>query len=147
MARTGGILLLVTVFYGGIAVAQEGKQDEATIRGLIAGIDRGERVAVLDDNVFWSGAYQKPSIGKAEAPRRSNRGERDPATDRSVTTVVKLDVAKSGEMAWEYSNSQVTFTFKDGRKNTFARSILRVWRKDAGAWKVAAVFGLPHYLD
>jgi len=114
------------------AAAQDVKQDEATIRGLIAALDRGERVAVLEDNVFWSGAYQKPSVGKAEAPRRSNRGEREPGTDRAVTTVVKLEVANSGDMAWEFSNAEVTFTFQDGKKNTFTRSILRVWRKDAG---------------
>lgn len=102
---------------------------------------------MLDEDVFWSGAYQKPSVGKGEAPRRSNRGEREPGTDRSVTTVVKLEVAKAGDMAWEFSNSEVTFTFKVGTKNTFTRSILRVWRKDAGQWKIAATFGLPQYTD
>lgn len=64
-----------------------------------------------------------------------------------MTTVVKLDVAKSGDMAWEFSNAEVIFTFKDGKKNTFTRSILRVWRKDAGQWKMAAIFGLPQYTD
>lgn len=147
MARIAGILMLISSLSAASAFGQDVKQDAATIRGLITAMDRGERVPVLADNVFWSGAYQKPSFGKGEAPRRSNRREREPGTDRSATTVVKLEVAKSGEMAWEYSDSEMTFTFKDGRKNTFTRSILRVWRKDSGVWKIAAVFGLPHYAD
>ena len=147
MSRIAGILLVLCLSWTPEALAQDAKQDETVIRGLIAALDRGERVAVLDDNVFWSGAYQKPSVGKGEAPRRSNRGERHPGTDRAATTVVRLEVAQSRDLAWEHSNAEVTFTFKDGTKNNFTRSILRVWRKDAGQWKIAATFGLPQYTD
>jgi len=33
---------------------------------------------------------------------------------------------------------------KDGRNVTFANSALRVWKKEAGKWKVAAQFSRPH---
>jgi ketosteroid isomerase-like protein len=47
-------------------------------------------------------------------------------------------------MAWEYSTSRISFQLQSGVKEEFTASSLRVWRKDAGQWKVSAQFIRPH---
>ena len=48
-------------------------------------------------------------------------------------------------MAVEVSNATVSFDLKDGSKEQFEASLLRVWRKDAGGkWMIAAHFQRPH---
>jgi hypothetical protein len=43
-------------------------------------------------------------------------------------------VAKSGDLAYEFSNSELSVN-------------PRVWRKEAGQWKIAAQFAGPHYQE
>ena len=65
-------------------------------------------------------------------------------SQHSKTTVVRVEVSKSGDLAYEFSNSEVSFDLKDGNKESFPNSLLRVWRKEAGQWKIAAQFARPH---
>ncbi|HEX8030633.1 MAG TPA: hypothetical protein VF491_19310, partial [Vicinamibacterales bacterium] len=57
---------------------------------------------------------------------------------------VRIEVARSGDMAWEFSHSHMGFALKDGKSVEFDQSLLRVWRKDATGWKIAATFVHPH---
>ena len=43
-------------------------------------------------------------------------------------------------MAYEFSNSELSYKLKDGRQESVPVSILRVWRKEGTEWKVAAWF-------
>jgi ketosteroid isomerase-like protein len=50
----------------------------------------------------------------------------------------KVEVAKSGEMAYEYGHYHLEITGKDGKVTTQPGKYLLVWKKQAdGAWKVA----------
>jgi ketosteroid isomerase-like protein len=56
-------------------------------------------------------------------------------------------VAKSGDLAYEFSSAEVSSDLKNGKKESFTNSLLRVWKKEAGQWKIAAQFSRPHYQE
>ena len=91
--------------------------------------------------VFWSGAYKAPVMGderpvEIDSPRQpANR-----VSSRTKVTVKKLEVSGGGDMAWEYSDGQLSYELKDGTNGTFRNATLRVWRKVDGAWRVVAHF-------
>ncbi len=145
--RTACAIALVVCLSSSLG-AQELSADEAAIRALIAKESSGTSVPVTAESVFWSGAFTRPSIGKERAPAKSGPGSpanRVPGSQRSEVTVVRIEVARSGDMAWEFSNATLSFQLKDGTTPKFDTSRLRVWRKDAGGqWKVAAHFSQSH---
>jgi len=47
-------------------------------------------------------------------------------------------------MAYEYGDRVLNVEMKDGRKVSFPSSVLRVWKKEGGQWKVAAHFSHTH---
>ena len=51
---------------------------------------------------------------------------------------------KAGDMAYEFSNGEQSFEMKSGKKETLYTSILRVWKKEANEWRVAATFSRAH---
>jgi hypothetical protein len=142
------------------AAAQSPSADERAIRELIARYDTGDRVSHADDIVFWTGDFKRPTIGSqrgepipAEARPSSARpadslSERVPGSRRRITTPVRIDIAKSGDLAYEFSHSELTFDLKNGQRETaIPASVLRVWKKEAGQWKIAAMFARPHYQE
>jgi ketosteroid isomerase-like protein len=122
--------------------------DEKAIRDAIARFDRGEtRGLYAADRVFWSGAYRKPTVGAdpgEEIPSANQPSARVPNSQRNQTTPVRIEIAKSGDLAWEFSDGVISFDMKDGRKVSFPQGILRVWRKEGADWKIAAIFTRPH---
>jgi ketosteroid isomerase-like protein len=61
---------------------------------------------------------------------------------------VRIAIAQSGDLAYEFSNSEVVFDLKNGERETAVpASVLRVWKKDRGQWKMAAMFARPLYQD
>ena len=53
---------------------------------------------------------------------------------------MRIEIAKSGDLAYEFSNSDVRFDLKSGQEEiTIPASVLRVWKKDGGQWKIAAM--------
>ena len=119
--------------------------DEQQIRAQIAQIDSGQPGSSVgtNDRIFWSNAYKRPVIAPERGVERpgdravSNRKE---GSQRNKTTVVRIEIAKSGDLAYEYSNSEVSFELKDGQKISIAGWAMRAWRKEAGEWRVAAHF-------
>ncbi len=128
--------------------AQDLKADEAAIRALIARQnDAGARVPVMPGYVFWSGALKAPVTGgekPIEIGGPNALSNRVPGSQKSTQVVNKLEISKAGDMAWEFSTGRTSYELKSGTKNEFTVSLLRVWRKDAGQWKVAAQFVRPH---
>jgi hypothetical protein len=47
-------------------------------------------------------------------------------------------------MAYEYSTGRTSFDRQDKQHIEFDSALLRVWRKDAGQWKIAASFQHPY---
>jgi hypothetical protein len=129
-----------------ILVAQTPKVDlkaeDAAIRMLI---NAGDRLPMTDDRIAWNGGQKRPSVG-------SHEGELFPGVElekrknsKSRRTVQRLEVAASGDMAWEYSLGSLDYDL-DGppaRHVSFEQGILRVWKKVGGQWKVAASFVRP----
>jgi hypothetical protein len=134
------VLLLITLHGAGTNAAAE-----TAIRKLNAAENDGHAPPRMADRIFWSGAYQRPSIGQergvpatsADAPV----GER--ATTKAVRTPIRIVVADSGDLAYEYGTAIVAITMKDGSTRNFENAGIRVWQKDQGKWKVAVDFMAP----
>jgi len=96
--------------------------------------------SVTDDEYFFSGALDKPVVGraaaeKASAPVAASRKDEkhDPLhPDRIVA-------APSGDMAYEYGTAHMSYAEHDtGKIIDFTAAYLRVWKAEGGACKVAA---------
>jgi ketosteroid isomerase-like protein len=142
------IALAGTILAVAIPVAaQTISPDENQIRGLVAAADAGKPFPAVDDRIFWSGAYRRPIVGKEQGEevtsdrRLSNRVT---GSQRTKTTIRRIEIAKSGDLAYEFSDAQLSFELKGGKTESFPTSVLRVWRKEAGQWRVAASFQRPH---
>jgi len=153
---TASVLALIAIS----AEAQSQSADERAIRDLIARYDNGESVSRTDDMVYWTGEFKRPTIGsqKPEALPLDQRpssarvpgsaSERIPGARRRVTTPVRIEIAKSGDLAYEFSDSELRFDLKNGeRESAIPSSVLRVWKRDGGQWKIAAMFARPHYQE
>jgi ketosteroid isomerase-like protein len=105
--------------------------DEQAIRALDA-----REGPYTDDSFFFSGAYNRPLIGK-EPPPADRGGVRKGF--KMVDKIDKLRVSKSGDLAYAYGTSTLSW---EGQK-PFDAAFLRVYRKEGGSWKVAALFQRP----
>lgn len=108
--------------------------DEAEIRQL-----RPETGEYTDDSFFFTGAYARPIIG-AEARKKGpppRGGERK--NFKADETIQKLQIAKSGDLAYAYGSAVLSW---EGRE-PFESAWLRVYRKEKGKWKIAAMFARP----
>jgi ketosteroid isomerase-like protein len=55
-----------------------------------------------------------------------------------------LVVAKSGDLAYEYSNFRMEWDGPDGKRTGFNGALLRVWRKVDGQWLAEALYARPN---
>ena len=155
-AVTAAIVSAVTVS----AVAQSPSADEREIRDLIARYDKGESVGSTTDTIYWTGPFKRPTVGaEARDPLPADLqpsaarmpgapSERVAGSRRRVTTPVRIEIAMSGDLASEFSNSAVMFDLTNGQTEAAVpASVLRVWKKEDGQWKIAAMFARPHYQE
>src|SRR5713101_542560 len=115
------------------AQAQSQSADERAIRDLIARYDKGESVPRTDDQILWSGEFKRPIVGsqkREELPADQQPSARVPFSRRRVTTPVRVEIAKSGDLAYEFSNSELSFGLQNGEREAIPSSLLRVWKKD-----------------
>jgi hypothetical protein len=124
------------------APAQSGPCTEQFVKERVATNQRGGRA---DDAYFFSGALEKPVIGRAEAEQafkpvaaqRRNMKSEPLQPDRIVA-------APSGEMAYEYGTSTVSYDeISSGKHNAFTVAYLRVWRSIDGSCKEVALMAEP----
>lgn len=84
----------------------DSKADEAAIRGLIA---KEGPIPHTADLVAWSGALKRPVVGSqtpeffpdSDATKRKNQ--------KTQWTVHRLEVAASGDIAWEFSDGKIEY--------------------------------------
>ena len=95
------------------------KAEEAAIRALIA---NPQQIKYTEDRIFWSGAYKRPIVGAAKGESFSDEALGQRRNPVNHTDVQRIEVAASGDMAYEFSS---------------------VWKKVAGEWKVAVMFVRP----
>jgi hypothetical protein len=142
------------------AEAQAQSADERAIREQIARYDRGESVPLTDDTIYWTGPFKRPTVGAqvrdplppdqqpTSARPPGAPSERVPGSRRRITTPVRIEIAASADLAYEFSTSEVVFDLKNGEREAVTpASVLRVWKKDGGRWRIAALFARPHYQD
>ena len=113
------------------------------IRQRIAEFDRGgpaRSALVMKDAVVWTGASSKPLTKDTDRPDLVAPNRRNSTFN---TIVQRIDVSQSSDMAYEYSS--FTISYDDDRGHTQAEgALLRVWKKDGGAWKIAAHIQRPY---
>jgi hypothetical protein len=146
------------------AAAQTPSADERAIRDLITRYDRGESVARTADDILWTPDFARPVIGRqrggflvyvepftpdqvAAAREAAAASPRVPGSRRRVTMPVRIEIAQSGDLAYEFSNSDLIFDLKSGGRDVTTSSVLRVWKKEQGQWKIAALFARPHDVE
>jgi hypothetical protein len=141
----------LAVAVSAVLSAQTTPGDEQQIRALIAKMDAGQTQGIgTKDRIFWSAAYKRPVVSPAqgeEVPSDRRISERKPESQRNQTTPIRIEIAKSGDLAYEVSDHILSFEMKDGRKVSLPASVMRVWRKEDGQWKVAAQFSHNHYQE
>lgn len=115
--------------------------DEATIREKVAKFDG----RFTDDAVIWMDGYLRPMRQSEEFSER--RKLRDPAVVgrknvKMTTTVHLVQFSDEADMAYEYSTTHAAFDTADEKQHVEQDvPLLRVWRRVAGEWKIAAWFG------
>ena len=138
--------LAILMVVSSASTAQSNSEEKA-IRDLIAKEDAGQRAAETTDSVFFSGALKRPRVGR-DTKAEIFDDVKNRTGQKVKTSIQRIDIAKSGDMAYEFSDAELTIEEKgpDGkpRSNTFMTSRLRVWKKVGGQWLVAAQFARPH---
>jgi hypothetical protein len=99
-----------------------------------------------DDSFFWSGAYDKPMIGKAKQEEGRNTAEAEEPRKNEVAAdhPQRVVVSKSADMAYEYGGGEMSYDEqKTGKHVSFQVAYLRVWQSADGQCKVAATIVKP----
>lgn len=128
--------------------ADDISQDEKQIRELVRKKDAGEEIKSTEDSIFVAGPVSRPLIGKEQqAEFYKTQGnailESRPNMKRE-TRVMRVVVAKSGDLAYEYSDFTMSWDSEDKKRTTFEGSYLRVWRKVNEEWLEEAFFARPN---
>ena len=147
---------LFAITSSGVRGAGSNAAEEAAIRKIIAAGDANAASGLLalphlPDVAIWSAAYRQPVIEGEEKPipREQPQGiaNRVPGSQKSKTEPIRIVIAESGDLAYEYSKTILEFDLKNGQHTTLQGGALRVWQKQGGEWKVAAWFTHRYYED
>jgi len=137
------ICALVLLLVAPIALrAQASACSEHAIRDAV----QNGMIKYADDNFFWSGAYDKPMIGRAEqeAGRKTAEAEEPRKNEVVADYPQRVVVSKSGDMAYEYGGGEMSYDEqKTGKHVSFQVAYLRVWKTADGQCKVAATVVKP----
>lgn len=133
------LLPVVVLVCSAGTMAQSSKCTEPSIREAV------QKVAFdyTDDSFFWSGAFDRPLIGKAveDASEKVAASRKDEVSTEKPDRVV---VSSGGDMAYEYGTGSLSFVERDsGKRISFQVGYLRVWRVANGRCKVAATLYKP----
>ncbi len=117
------------------------KAEEAAIRALIAEVGVGN-LPHTTDVITWTGVLKRPRVGSEPPDMYPDAGVDRRTNQKTSWRVQRLEVAASGDMAWEFSYTTLEYD-KDSRHISFDTGVLRVWKKLSGKWNVAASFMRP----
>lgn len=99
-----------------------------------------------EDSFFWSGAFDKPMIGKSQQDAGRKTAETDEPRKNSASSdhPQRIVVAKSADMAYEYGTGDMSYDdLKTGKHVTFQTAYLRVWKSVGSDCEVAAFMIKP----
>jgi ketosteroid isomerase-like protein len=139
--------LFVTAAVAICGWAADLKNEERVIRALIADQDAGARAPYSDDVIFASGRFSRAIIGSKALSEEEARLQQEPTSRRDNRTVkhdvVRIQIADSGDLAYEFTNFQLGYDNSSNEHVQFGGHLLRIWRKENGSWKVAALVARP----
>jgi ketosteroid isomerase-like protein len=141
MRPTSVILVAAAAIAGVLSLyGQDSGKEERAIRELIAKENQGHSVPLADDIAFV-GTYPKAVIGLKQLV--AARNSHHPLTNELLRTeVVRLVVARSGDMAYEFDRFHYKY-HEGAHDHDFSGEQLRVWTKLGGQWHVSASFSRP----
>jgi ketosteroid isomerase-like protein len=140
------VTILLSILAPALTFAQAHKVDlkaeEAAIRALIA---NPTKVKFTDDAVRWSGAFKRPNVGSKLEGAFSEENMSKRKNQVTHYDVQRIEVAASGEMAYEFSYGKLDYDFEGPplRHVSFEQGLVRVWKNRQGEWKVALMFVRP----
>jgi ketosteroid isomerase-like protein len=136
-------VVIVSLVMTGSFVHGQSSSAADQIRQRITEFDRGgsaRNALGMKDAVVWTGASSKPLTKESDKPDLVAPNRRN---DVFKTTVQRIEVSQSADMAYEYSTFSVSYD--DDRGHTEGTgALLRVWKKDGGTWKIAVQFQRPY---
>ncbi len=124
------------------ATAQGSACSEQTIRDAV----QNKKIQYTDDDFFWTGAYDKPMVGKTEQAEGRKKAEAEEPRKNEVNAdhPQRVVVSKSGDLAYEYGTGEMSYDEqKTGKHTSFQLGYLRVWKLVDGQCKVAATMVRP----
>jgi uncharacterized protein (TIGR02246 family) len=118
-------------------------QDEATIRAYSAAASQAAHAKDVDkvasfyaDDALAFSNYSATTTTKEEMRADTRKSFLDPGTISWKTSVI--EVARSGDLAYEHGRYTFTTPEKDGKLKTQTGNYLLVWRKPPGGdWQIA----------
>jgi ketosteroid isomerase-like protein len=97
-----------------------------------------------NDLYFFSGALDKPVVGMAAYDAASKPVKASRENESYGDTPQRIVVSASGDMAYEYGTSHVTYNDKpSGKREDFTAAYLRVWKAEGASCKLAAMMVQP----
>jgi ketosteroid isomerase-like protein len=137
------ILLLAVLASCGVVAAQNGPCTEDAVKTAVA---KGVHAAAdnTDDSYFFSGALDKPLIGKPARQQASDAIQAQRKNESDVEKPDRVVASASKDMAYEYGTAHITYDdAKTGKHEDFTSAYLRVWKAVGGSCKVAAQIAEP----
>ena len=118
-------------------------EDEATIRTYSANVSEAARTKDVDkvasfyaDDALAFSNYSATTTTKEAMRADMRKSFSAPGTISWKTSAI--EVARSGDLAYEHGRYRFTTTEKDGKSKTQTGNYLLVWRKPPGGdWKIA----------
>jgi ketosteroid isomerase-like protein len=153
LSRKLAVTAVVTVGFFAAALttghgAGSNAADDAAIRKLIAANDqKAGTIQQLPDHIFWTAAYKRPTVGDEKGdpmPGPQAISERVPGSQKTTTEPIRIVIADSHDLAYEYSKRKLEYDLKSGEHVQGDTGVLRVWQKQGGEWKEAASFARPY---
>ena len=137
------IFLLLLSFVMPIAAMAQGPVCSAS--KIREAVQKGKYYGT-DDGFFWSGAYDKPLIGRAENEEGYKRLQIETPRENQFQAEhpQRIVASKSGDMAYEYGNGELSFDdLKTAKHVALQNAYLRVWKAVDGDCRVVATMIRP----
>ena len=119
---------------------------DAAIRKIVAAENEGQPAPQMAGRIFWSDAYKERFVDRRRGALAMTGRTRiaEGTFQKIVRTPVRIVVAESGDLAYEYEAAVLTIALKDGSSRTSDVSLVRVWQKNQGEWQLAVDFAAPY---
>ena len=121
-----GYVVAMSIAFSAVVMAQQTAmgEEEKQIRALIVAEDAQKAPPASEDRIFWSGAIKRPIVGRErgeEIPSDRQPANRVTGSQRTKTTVRRIEIAKSGDLAYEFSDVQLSFQLQNGSGSRICR--------------------------